>query len=320
MAPAHTNKLLTDVSFTLNNGKKMPALGLGTANMGPHMAKTTEAVIAAIEAGYRHIDTARMYGSEEYVGAAIKDVIARGIVKREDLFITTKIWCTYFDNPAKCLDISLKALGLDYVDLLLQHWPLCMEGDEDGNSIKREDGTFVFNPNGSYIKFYQKMEDLYRTTDKARSLGVSNYSNAFLTELLKVARVKPVVNQIECHPRLPLKDIVEFDKSLDILITAYSPLGAAGAPNLKLPLVQELAQKYNVTGNEVLASYHVQSGRSVIPRSVNISRVKENIHLAPLTAEDLAGLDQIGIDEPHSVMMPEIWAKMIGFTTYTKSE
>lgn len=305
----------TDIYFTFNNGKRIPALGLGTANFGDKVPPTKEAVKIAVKAGYRHIDTAWIYQTEEVIGEALKELFQEGVVKREDLFITTKVGNPLYADPEFSLNESLRKLGIDYVDLLLQHWPFGNSPvfNKDGK-LNREQSIENKNAiNKDYIKSYQRIEKLYKEhPEKVKSIGVSNYSVEFLENLLKVAEVIPVNNQIELHPHLPQKDVVEFSEKHKILLTAYSPVGSSGAPNLKIPIVQELAKKYNVTANSILTSYHIREGRVVIPKSVNEQRIKDAIVLAPLTKEDLQELTNFGEKNPKRFIAPG-WGKELGF-------
>jgi D-arabinose 1-dehydrogenase len=299
----------TKVTFKLNNGYAIPALGLGTANYGDRVPPTKDAVIAAVKAGYRHIDAAWIYQTENEVGAGLKELFDEGVVKREDLFITTKVDASLADNPERSLTESLKKLGIDYVDLLLQHWPIGKpQTDANGNSKDEI--------NYNYIEPYQLIEELYlNNKDKIRSIGVSNYSIPFLTELLKVAKVKPVLNQIELHPHLPQVDVVSFNQENGILITAYSPAGSTGAPNLEIPIVKELAKKYNTTANAILSSYHIKEGRVVIPKSINAERIKSAAELVDLSQEDLAKLTDFGVKNPARFIKPE-FGKKLGFDNW----
>lgn len=312
--------LATEIVFKLRDGNKIPALGLGTVPP-EDPSELKQQVLTAVKAGYRHIDTAWYYGTEKYIGQALKELFDEGIVKREDLFITTKVWPSYHANPAKSLDESLSNLGIDYVDLLLQHWPLTFKGDENGLPAvpKNSDGSIAFadDPaNGTgYIDFYKKLEEL-ADTDKVKSLGVSNYAIPRLEKLLSVARHKPVVNQIEYHPQLPQQDLIDFATKNDIHISAYSPVGSSGAPVLKIPLIQELAKKYDVTTNEIANAYHILQGRSALPRSSNLERIRTNIRLPKLSKDELDQLYQVGVENPTRYVRNE-WGTEIGFKWWT---
>lgn len=225
----------------------------------------------AIGAGYRHIDGACCYQNEHEVGQGIKDAIAAGKVKREDLFVTTKLWCTYHTRVEEALDDSLKKLGLDYLDLYLVHWPLAMnpngmlhlpghkaESDHTGNHPlfpKLEDGSRDIDHAHSHVTTWKSMEKLL-TTGKVKAIGVSNYSKPYLEELLPHATVIPAVNQIENHPSLPQQEIVDLCNEKGIHVTAYSPLGSTGSPLFEAAPIVEVAKKRNVTPATVLLSWH----------------------------------------------------------------
>jgi len=205
------------------------------------------------------------------VGEGLKEAFASGI-KREDIFITTKLWCTYHSRVEEALDKSLKSLGLDYVDLYLMHWPLAMNPNGvsysclDYKSLTQSTGNhekFPKLPDGSrdlvkdwsHISTWKSMEKLM-ATGKVKAIGVANYSVRFLEQLLPEATIVPAVNQIENHPSLPQQEIVDFCQSKGIHITAYSPLGSSGSPMFKAEPVVELAKKRNVTPASILLSYH----------------------------------------------------------------
>lgn len=309
----------TTITLTLNNGIEYPALGLGTLPSHNNAAAVKDQVKAAVKAGYRQIDTAWYYGTEKYVGEALTELFKEGVVKREDLFITTKVWPSFYHNPEKSLDISLKALQLDYVDLFMQHWPICLHGDENGLPAvpKDEEGNIKYDDDpvsGTlYIDVYHKLEDLLEKTNKIRSIGVCNYSLPRLKNLLpKVKKHIPVINQIEYHCYLPQKDLVEFSEKHGIHITAYSPVGGEGAPILKLPLVKELAQKYAVTTNEIATAYHILNGRGVIPRSSNLERISTITRLPSMTKMELEKLYDIGEKEPER-FVNDPWGYGLGF-------
>ncbi|EGW30932.1 uncharacterized protein SPAPADRAFT_52122 [Spathaspora passalidarum NRRL Y-27907] len=295
----------TSVKLQLSNGRTIPALGLGTIPPDDNPGSVKDQVIAAVKEGYRHIDTAWYYGSEKYIGEALKELFDEGVVKREDLFITTKVWPSFWHSPEKSLDISLKDLGIDYVDLFLQHWPIALHGNDNGQPTtpKNADGSLVYDDdpvNGTkYIETYHKMEDILDNNLKVKSIGVSNFSIHKLEQFLpEVRSYKPVVNQIELHPQLPQQDLVDYCESRGIVIVAYSPLGGNGAPVLEIPLINELAKKYMVTPNEIAEAYHILNNRGVISRSANLSRIKTITRLPRLTEEELKQLYQVGVEDP----------------------
>ncbi|KAK3354481.1 NADP-dependent oxidoreductase domain-containing protein [Neurospora tetraspora] len=271
-------------TFKLNTGADIPALGLGTWQGESTLVK--DAVVAALKAGYRLIDTAYCYGNEEHVGAGLKEAFDQGIVKREDVFVVTKLWATYASRAEVGLEKSLRNLGLEYVDLFLVHWPLLM--NPEGN-----DDRFPKLPNGerdilrdySHIQIWKNMEKLVES-GKTKAIGVSNYSKRYLEELLPHATIVPAVNQIENHPQLPQQEIVDFCKEKGIHIMAYSPFGSTGSPVTSAEPVVKVAEKHGVKPTTVLLSYHLYRGSTVLPKSTNPDRIEANAKLIELDAED----------------------------------
>ncbi|PPJ53622.1 hypothetical protein CBER1_00860 [Cercospora berteroae] len=277
-------------TFTLNTGAKIPAVGLGTWQSDPGQVKA--AVAHALKSGYRHIDAAFVYGNENEVGEGLKEALDSGI-KREDVFVTSKLWCTYHRKPEECLDEGLKRLGLDYLDLYLVHWPVPMNANGNHPLFpKLEDGSRDLDREWSHVSTWKSMEKLLKT-GKVKAIGVSNYSVPFLEELLKEAEVVPAANQIENHPYLPQSEISEFCKEKGILVEAYSPLGSTGSPLFKEEGVQELAKKHNVGAGTILISYQVSRGHVVLPKSVTPQRIEENLKTVQLSSEDVASLEEI---------------------------
>lgn len=236
---------------TLNNGISVPQLGFGVWKV-PNEEATT-AVSQAFEAGYRLIDTAKIYGNERGVGEAI----AASNLPREELFITTKVWNSDqgYENTLKAFDESLEKLGLDYVDLYLIHWP-----------------TPKFD---TYIETYKALEKIYKD-GRAKAIGVCNFEIEHLERLMNECEVKPVVNQIECHPYLQQNELKEFCKKHDILIEAYSPL-MNGTKVIDDPVIKEIAEHYGKTPAQVILRWHLQTDVIVIPKTVTPSRMKENL-------------------------------------------
>ncbi|KUL87178.1 hypothetical protein ZTR_05620 [Talaromyces verruculosus] len=307
---------LAEKRYKLNTGTEIPALGFGTWQSSPE--ETQRAVYHAIKVGYRHIDTALAYSNEVDVGKGIQAAIDDGLVKREDLFVTTKLWNTYANRVEEGLDTSLKALGLDYVDLYLVHWPVRMndkgtlslsfpfpssiflsQADSVGGNHplfpKLPDGTRDIIHSHNHVDTWKAMEKL-PASGKVKAIGVSNYSVPFLKALLAEATIVPATNQIENHPQLAQQEIVDFCKSKGILIEAYSPLGSTGSPLFTAEPVVEIARKRNVSPATVLLSWHLARGSVVLAKSINPDRITANRELVELDADDVALLQKYADD------------------------
>ncbi|WP_175410029.1 aldo/keto reductase [Streptomyces sp. TRM64462] len=251
-------------SRTLNNGVTMPQLGFGVWQVPDDEATAT--VATALEAGYRSIDTAAVYGNERGTGRAV----ATSGIPRDEVFVTTKLWNTDqgYDSTLRAFDASLERLGLEYVDLYLIHWP-----------VPARD---------TYIDTYRAFEKIY-ADGRARAIGVSNFLPGHLERLMDATSVVPVLNQIELHPQLAQSASRAFHARHDIATEAWSPLGQ-GKGLLEAPAVVAVARKHGRTPAQAVLRWHLQLGNIVIPKSSTPSRIRENIDVLgfELDADDLA--------------------------------
>jgi diketogulonate reductase-like aldo/keto reductase len=266
---------ITIPSLTLNNGVEIPQLGFGVFQVPPE--DTQRVVEAALEAGYRHLDTAAAYRNEAGVGAAIASV---GI-PREELFVTTKLRNGEQGKPFEAFEDSRRALGLDYVDLYLIHWPVPSQG--------------------LFVSAWQAMEKLL-ANELVRSIGVSNFLPEHLDTLLASAEVTPAVNQIELHPTFQQRELASLCRDKGIAVEAYSPLGQGS--DLTAEAVEAVAAAHGATPAQAVLAWHLSRGTIVIPKTANADRMAENFAAAALdlTAseiEQISGLDsgqRIGTD------------------------
>ena len=285
------------------NGAKVSSIGLGTAFMTSDIA---EVVYSSIKDGTRLIDTASKYGSEEGVGKGIKRAIDEGIVKREDLFVTTKLANYEKKDPESAIKQSLKTLGLDYVDLYLEHWPKFYDYEENNNKINMM----------PMHKIWPLMEKLVEK-GYTKYIGVSNYNVQSLLNLLSFCKIKPLVNEIEFHPYLYQKKLVEFCRRENIILFGYNPLvkGCYSADTadeqhrnlLGEKLIIDLSKKYNKTVGQIVLNWSVSREVIPIPMTSNPHRMIENLKSTDFTIdkEDLQKIDNLNRNQRYG--QSEIW-------------
>lgn len=259
-------------TIRLNNGVHIPVEALGVFKVDNDTCVDT--VRWALEAGYRHVDTAAVYGNEAGVGRGIRE----SGIPRQDIFLTTKLWNDDMRKGTvrEAFDESLRKLGTDYVDLYLIHWPV----------------------SGAFEKCWHELEKLYRE-GRVRAIGVSNFHQNHMEMLLKTAEIIPAVNQIELHPLLTQKPLIAYCRNLGIQIEAYRPLGGTGQYNLvNHPAINAIAARYDKSGAQILIRWSLQCGNIVLPKSVHRDRIIQNLQIYDfeISASDMELLDGLNQD------------------------
>ncbi|CAJ1952197.1 unnamed protein product [Sphenostylis stenocarpa] len=268
----------------LNSGQKMPVIGLGTASIPrPPDETLTSIFIDAFEVGYRHFDTAALYGSEEPLGKAVEKALELGLVKsRDEVFITSKLWTSdaHPDLVVPALKTSLQKLGLEYVDLYLIHWPVRLKPEAKGPAdILKENVMPSFDMKG----IWEAMEECYRL-GLVKSIGVSNFGIKKLSQLLENATIPPAVNQVEMSPSWQQGKLTEFCKQKGIHVSAWSPLGSYKSfcgtnAVMESPILKEIACARQKSMAQIALRWVYEQGASVIVRSFNKERMKENLDI-----------------------------------------
>lgn len=300
--------------LTFANGDTMPALGLGTWKSAP--GEVGRAVEEAVDLGYRHFDCAWIYQNEAEIGQAFQRVFARGEVSREDLWITSKLWCNRHraDEVAPALEGTLADLACEYLDLYLVHWPVALKHDVVGPS---EGSDFLPLSEVPLRETWGAMEQCAEQ-GLTRHIGVSNYSVKHLEGHLD-AGIVPEVNQVEMHPYLQQPELVSFCKEHGIHLTAYSPLGSNDRPEgmkakdepvlLEDKTIGAIADRVGATPAQVLLAWAVQRGTSVIPKSVNPGRMAQNLAAADLALDDATMAEITAMDRGRRYVDGTFWEK-----------
>lgn len=299
-------------TVTLNDGNVIPSFGLGTWK-SPKNA-VYEAVKEALKVGYKHIDAAWIYQNENEVGQGINDAIASGAIAREDLFVTSKLWNSFHapKDVEKGVQESLTALGLDYLDLYLMHWPVAFKPGTLGP--KPEDFVSL-----SELPLSETFKAMVALKEKGlvKSVGVSNFSVSKLERLIEATGVVPAMNQVELHPYNPQPDLMEYCEQKRIRLTAYSPLGSGDRPEsmkakdepplLENEKVKVLADAEGLSAAQLLIAWAIDRGTVVIPKSTNAGRIAENLAAAEheLSAQTRMALDEIEI--AFRYVSPKAW-------------
>lgn len=262
---------------TLNNGLNMPMAGIGTFLLSPDEAEAS--VLAALEDGYRLIDTANAYVNEKAVGRAMK----KSGLKREEIFLETKLWPSFYEND-DAVDKTLERLGTDTIDLLLIHQPA-----------------------GNYVAGYRQMEKAYKE-GKVKAIGLSNFNQGQIEEILGLCQVKPAVLQTEVHPYFQEQELKKFLSKEGMVIQAWYPLGHGDKALLEEPLFTELGKKYGKTNAQIILRWHIQDGNIVIPGSKNPAHIKDNFDLFDfsLTEEEMAKIAALDKNTRYYTSTPEM--------------
>ncbi|XP_075988451.1 aldo-keto reductase AKR2E4-like [Anticarsia gemmatalis] len=292
------------------DGGQMPAIALGTYlgfdQNGVVRSKSKElrdAVLAAVDAGYRHIDTAAIYETESEIGEALKMKFNEGVVKRDDMFITTKLWNTAHkkEQVEPAIRSALNKTGLDYFDLYLMHWPIALN----------EDNSYA---NVDIMETWRALEDVQRL-GLTKSIGLSNFNKEQLQRVLSEGSIKPVALQIEVHPQIIQSDLISFCKSEGIIVMGYSPFGSLvmryglqfPGPKMDDPLLVGLGQKYGKTPAQIVLRWAVDRGVVPIPKTIKPSRLTENISIFDfkLTPDEIEKINQYNSNTRYTI--PSFW-------------
>ncbi|XVF49374.1 hypothetical protein PTKIN_Ptkin04bG0006200 [Pterospermum kingtungense] len=269
----------------LNCGITIPVIGLGTYSSNNHRETTEQAIHMALKMGYRHFDTAKIYGSEPAVGNALRRAIEVQSIRREDVFVTSKLWSSDHHDPVSALKQTLRNLGMKYIDMYLVHWPVKLKPGVC-NAVPREEEFEQLDMETTWTGMERCLE-----IGLCRCIGVSNFSSKKIEDLLDFASVPPAVNQVEMHPMWRQRKLREICGEYNIHVSAYSPLGGPGhawgsTAVVDNPLIKSIALKHQATPAQVALKWGISRGSSVIVKSFNPDRLKENITSFNLKLDD----------------------------------
>ena len=269
------------MKILLNNGSKIPALGFGT--LIPDPTETKKAVKAALEVGFRQFDCAERYRNEKEVGEAMKEVVREGKIKREELFVGTKLWNNNHrpERVKSAFEASLKKLQLDYVDLYLIHTPFAFKPGEEQDP-RDENGKVIYDEGVTLSDTWRALENLV-DQGRCKAIGLSDTGLEKVEEIFESARIKPAVVHVESHPYLPQWDLLDFCKKKGIVLQAFAPLGHGIEPKLmEDPVITTISKRLKKTPAQVLLAWALQRGTAPITTSKNPTRIKENFDVSAL--------------------------------------
>jgi diketogulonate reductase-like aldo/keto reductase len=283
---------LRDTTFALNNGSgAIPALGFGT--LIPDPIATKNATRAALQAGFRAFDTAERYHTEKEVGEAMQEVFADGKIKREDVFVITKLWNTNHrpERVKPAFEASLRRLQLDYIDLYLIHTPFAFQPG-DTQDPRDANGNVIYDTGVTLLDTWGALEQLVEE-GKCKAIGLSDLSVEKVTEIVEAASIKPAVVHVESHPYLPQWDLLNYCQTNGIVMQAFAPLGHNSDPNLLAdPIITAIAKRVGKTPAQVALAWAIQRGTALLTTSKTPSRIAENFDVSPIPEDAMREISE----------------------------